>query len=72
MQQMSQILQHLIKGLDEKQPLNGPDGLITSLLKVAYESALDGEVEAHLLEQNELEIDNGPVESKSFLNIFRV
>lgn len=44
----SRILQELIQGLYEKKPLSGEDGLITKLLKTAYEAALDGEAEVHI------------------------
>ncbi len=44
----SLILQELIQGLYDKKPLSGEDGLITNLLKTAYEAALDGEAQAHI------------------------
>lgn len=44
----SLILQEIIQSLYEKKPLSGPDGVMTKLLKTAYEAALDGETEAHL------------------------
>jgi transposase-like protein len=52
--QDNQIIQAIIKSLYEKKPLSGPDGVVTNLLKHAMELALDGECEAHLLD-NKLE-----------------
>jgi len=42
------IIQEIIQSLYEKKPLSGPGGVMTNLLKVAYEAALDGEAEAHV------------------------
>ena len=44
----SLIVQEIIKSLYEKKPLSGDNGIITQLLKTAYEAALDGEAEAHI------------------------
>lgn len=49
-----QIVKELIQALYEKKPLSGPDGAITKLLKHAMELALDGEIDAHMLD-NKLE-----------------
>jgi transposase-like protein len=49
-----QIVKEIIQALYEKKPLSGPDGAITKLLKHAMELALDGEIDAHMLD-NKLE-----------------
>jgi transposase-like protein len=49
-----QIIQEIIQSLYGKKPLSGPDGAITKLIKHAMEVALDGECDAHMLE-NKLE-----------------
>ena len=54
----SLILQEIIQSLYEKKPLSGPDGVMTKLLKTAYEAALDGEAEAHLIEGNLEDVQN--------------
>jgi len=45
------IANELIKALYEKKPLSGPDGVFTQLLKPILEHALQGEIDAHMLEQ---------------------
>jgi putative transposase len=52
--QDSIILQDITKALYNKEPLSGPDGVVTKLLKQVLEAALDGEIEHHLLD-NKLE-----------------
>jgi putative transposase len=52
----SLILKEIIQNLYDKKPLNGPDGIMTRLLKAAYEAALDGEAEAHI---NETKTEEG-------------
>lgn len=47
-------LVHITKAVYNKEPLSGPDGVITKLLKQALEAALEGEIEYHLLD-NKLE-----------------
>ena len=54
----NQIIQELIKSLYEKKPLSGPDGVVTKLIKQAMELALDGECEAHMLENKLEEVGN--------------
>jgi len=54
----SLIIQEIIQSLYEKKPLSGPDGVMTKLLKTAYEAALDGEVETHLVDGNLEDIQN--------------
>ncbi|ETO36535.1 IS256 family transposase, partial [Reticulomyxa filosa] len=49
-----QIVKEIIQALYEKKPLSGPDGAITKLIKHSMELALDGEIEAHMLD-NKLE-----------------
>jgi putative transposase len=50
----SSILQEITKAVYNKEPLSGPDGVITKLLKQALETALEGEIEQHLID-NKLE-----------------
>lgn len=49
----SLIIKQMVKGLQEKRPLSGPDGMITQLLKVVYEVALNTEFEEHLASSKE-------------------
>ncbi len=55
--QDGKILQDIMRALYNKEPLSGPDGVITRLLKSAMEGALSGELEAHL-EETVLDEDN--------------
>lgn len=45
----------LMKGLLAGKPLNGPDGILTPMIKQALEAILEGEMEAHLDSQLEKE-----------------
>jgi transposase-like protein len=54
----SLIIKEIIESLYEKKALSGPDGVMTKLLKTAYEAALDGEVETHLVDGNLEDIQN--------------
>ena len=47
-----------IEKIKSGQPLTGKGGILTSLLKELLESALEGELEAHLLENREAGISN--------------
>jgi putative transposase len=47
-----------IKKIKSGQPLTGKGGILTPLLKELLESALEGELEAHLLENREAGISN--------------
>lgn len=51
------ILQEIIQNLYDKKPLSGPGGVMTQLLKTAYEAALQGEADTHLHDQG---LDEGP------------
>ncbi len=44
------ILASISEALYNKQPLSGPDGVITKLIKKALEASLEGELDAHLTE----------------------
>jgi hypothetical protein len=62
LEQVSQILNQdkcmeIIQGLYQGKPLLGPTGLLTSLVKDFTQFALQGEMDAHLLE-NSLEQGN--------------
>jgi len=46
------ILKQISDALYNKQPLSGPDGVMTNLIKRAIEASLDGELEAHLAESH--------------------
>lgn len=46
--QDGQILAEISKALYNKEPLSGPSGIITKLLKQAMEATLDGELETHI------------------------
>jgi putative transposase len=52
-----QILARISQALYNKEPLSGPDGIITKLLKQAMETTLEAEIDNHFLE-NSMEIDN--------------
>lgn len=52
--QDSTILEDISKALYNKEPLSGPNGVITKLIKQVLEASLEGEIEHHLLE-NKLE-----------------
>jgi len=47
-----------IEKIKSGQPLTGKGGILTPLLKELLESALEGELEAHLLENREADISN--------------
>ena len=48
----SAIVQEIIKAVYNKEPLSGPNGVITNLIKQALETALTGEIEQHLIDNN--------------------
>ena len=50
----------LMKGLLAGKPLNGPDGILTPMIKQALEAILEGEMEAHLDSQLEKETRRFP------------
>jgi len=52
-----QILARISQALYNKEPLSGPNGIITKLLKQAMETTLEAEIDNHFLE-NSMEIDN--------------
>jgi putative transposase len=52
------ILRQISEALYNKQPLSGPDGVITNLIKRAVEASLDGELDAHLAESHLEDVDN--------------
>ena len=41
-----------------KEPLSGPDGIITKLLKQAMEATLEGEIDSHFADNSVDEHDN--------------
>jgi transposase-like protein len=52
-----QILARISQALYNKEPLSGPDGIITKLLKQAMETTLEAEIDNHFLE-NSMDLDN--------------
>jgi len=45
------ILESISQALYKKEPLTGPNGVITNLIKKAMEATLEGELDAHLQEE---------------------
>lgn len=50
--QDGKILGQIIKAIYNKEPLSGPNGVISNLIKQALEAGLDGEIEHHLSEES--------------------
>lgn len=53
-----QILAQISQALYNKEPLSGPDGIITKLLKQAMEATLEGEIDSHFADNSVDEHDN--------------
>ena len=50
----AKILEHIKAG----KPLNGKDGVLTPLIKEVMNAALEGEMEAHLENEAQLDVTN--------------
>ena len=52
------VLKQITDALYNKQPLSGPDGVITKLIKQAIERSLEGECDAHMSDHSLEDVDN--------------